>query len=47
MLGFLISVDWVLTKPKDGVKVTDQEVVKHFNELKKGSSPRRPNFRHS
>ncbi|HEY3828026.1 MAG TPA: peptidyl-prolyl cis-trans isomerase, partial [Solirubrobacteraceae bacterium] len=36
-LGFLISLDWVLGAAEEhGVKVTDQEVVKHLNELKKG-----------
>ena len=36
VLGFLISLDWVFGEAQEhGVKVTDPQVVKHFNELKK------------
>jgi foldase protein PrsA len=36
VLGFLISSDWVIGEAKEqGVKVSDQEVIKHLNQLEK------------
>jgi foldase protein PrsA len=45
VLGFLISSDWVLGEAESqGVKVTDKEVVKHFNQLKKQQFPKEAEF---
>jgi foldase protein PrsA len=45
VLGFLIAVDWIFAEAEAmGVKVTDKEVVKHFNELKKAQFPTEAKF---
>jgi foldase protein PrsA len=45
VLGFLISSDWVLGEADElGVHVTDKEVVKHFNQLKKQQFPKEAEF---
>jgi foldase protein PrsA len=45
VLGFLIAVDWIFEEAESmGVKVTDKEVVKHFNELKKAQFPTEAKF---
>ena len=45
VLGFLIAVDWIFDEAESmGVKVTDKEVVKHFNELKKAQFPTEAKF---
>lgn len=45
VLGFLISSDWVLGEAEEmGVKVSDKEVAKHFNELKKQQFPKEAEF---
>jgi foldase protein PrsA len=45
VLGFLIAVDWIFDEAEAmGVKVTDKEVVKHFNELKKAQFPTEAKF---
>ncbi len=45
VLGFLISSEWVVGQAEEmGVKVTDKEVVKHFNELKKQQFPKEAEF---
>jgi foldase protein PrsA len=36
VLGFLIGIDWLFGEAESqGIKLTDKEVVKHFNELQK------------
>ncbi len=45
VLGFLISVDWIFGEAEQlGVKVSDKEVAKHFNELKKKQFPKEAEF---
>jgi foldase protein PrsA len=45
VLGFLISSEWVVGQAEEmGVKITDKEVVKHFNELKKQQFPKEAEF---
>ncbi len=45
VLGFLISSEWVVGEAEEmGVKLTDKEVVKHFNELKKQQFPKEVEF---
>jgi foldase protein PrsA len=45
VLGFLISSDWVIGEAEEmGVKVSDREVVKHFNQLKKQQFPKEAEF---
>jgi foldase protein PrsA len=45
VLGFLISSDWVIGEAEEmGVKVSDAEVVKHFNQLKKQQFPKEAEF---
>ena len=45
VLGFLIAVDWIFNEAEAmGIKVTDKEVVKHFNELKKAQFPTEAKF---
>jgi foldase protein PrsA len=45
VLGFLIAVDWIFDEAESmGVKVSDKEVVKHFNELKKAQFPTEAKF---
>jgi foldase protein PrsA len=45
VLGFLISSDWVLGEAEEqGVKVSDQEVAKHFNQLKKQQFPKEAEY---
>jgi foldase protein PrsA len=45
VLGFLIAVDWIFDEAESmGVKVTDKEVAKHFNELKKAQFPTEAKF---
>ncbi len=45
VLGFLISSEWVLGEAEElGVKITDKQVVKHFNELKKQQFPKEAEF---
>jgi foldase protein PrsA len=45
VLGFLISSDWVLGEASDqGVKTSDSEVQKKFNELKKQQFPKEADF---
>jgi foldase protein PrsA len=45
VLGFLISSDWVIGEGEEmGVKVTDKEVVKHFNQLKKQQFPKESEY---
>jgi foldase protein PrsA len=45
VLGFLIAVDWIFNEAETmGIKVTDKEVVKHFNELKKAQFPTEAKF---
>ncbi len=44
-LGFLISADWVIGQAEEqGVKLSDKEVQKKFNELKKQQFPKEPEF---
>jgi foldase protein PrsA len=45
VLGFLISSDWVIGEAEEmGVKISDKEVVKHFNQLKKQQFPKEAEF---
>jgi foldase protein PrsA len=45
VLGFLISSDWVIGEAEEmGVKVSDKEVIKHFNQLKKQQFPKEAEF---
>jgi foldase protein PrsA len=45
VLGFLISADWVLGEAESqGVKVSDSEVTKKFNTLKKQQFPKEAEF---
>jgi len=45
VLGFLITSDWVIGEAQNqGVKITDKEVVRHFNELKKQQFPKAAEF---
>jgi foldase protein PrsA len=45
VLGFLISSDWVLGEAEEqSVKVSDQEVAKHFNQLKKQQFPKEAEY---
>ncbi len=45
VLGFLISSEWVVGQAEEmGVKISDKEVVKHFNELKKQQFPKEAEF---
>ncbi len=45
VLGFLISLEWVFGEAEEhGVKVTDAEVVKHLNELRRREFPKEANF---
>jgi foldase protein PrsA len=45
VLGFLISYDWVEKEAESqGVTITDKQVVKHFNELKKTQFPKEAEF---
>jgi foldase protein PrsA len=44
-LGFLISADWVMGQAEEqGVKLSDKEVEKKFNELKKQQFPKEAEF---
>ena len=44
-LGFLISADWVIGQAEEqGVKLSDKEVQKKFNELKKQQFPKEAEF---
>jgi foldase protein PrsA len=44
-LGFLISADWVIGQAEEqGVKLSDKEVEKKFNELKKQQFPKEAEF---
>jgi foldase protein PrsA len=45
VLGFLISAEWVLGEAKDrGVKVSDKEVVKQFNQVRTQQFPKEADF---
>jgi foldase protein PrsA len=45
VLGFLISADWVIGEAEaQGVKVSDKEVAKRFNQLKKQQFPKEAEF---
>jgi foldase protein PrsA len=45
VLGFLISSDWVVGEAEEmGVKVSDKEVIKHFNQLKKQQFPKEAEY---
>jgi hypothetical protein len=45
VLDFLISAEWVLGEAKDlGVKVTDEEVARHFDQLKRQQFPKNAEF---
>ncbi len=44
-LGFLISADWVIGQAEEqGVKLSDKEVAKKFNQLKKQQFPKEAEF---
>lgn len=45
-LGFLISADWVIGQAEEqGVKLSDKEVAKKFNQLKKQQFPKEAEFK--
>jgi foldase protein PrsA len=45
VLGYLISADWVIGEASDqGVKVTDNEVKKQFNQIKSQQFPKEADF---
>jgi foldase protein PrsA len=46
VLGYLISANWVMGEASDqGVKVTDKEVVKQFNQIKGQQFPKEADFK--
>ncbi|MGC2375536.1 MAG: peptidyl-prolyl cis-trans isomerase [Solirubrobacteraceae bacterium] len=45
VLGYLISADWVIGEASDqGIKVTDKEVTKQFNQIKNQQFPKEADF---
>jgi parvulin-like peptidyl-prolyl isomerase len=45
VMGYLIAYDWVVGQAEEmGVKVSDKEVVKHFNQLKKQQFPKEAEY---